>query len=1432
MRNFKKKVKKNISKVLVSLIITMLFIPKLIMYNEAIAASSHTVTISNSTTRGTEEYTQDNVTLVFQKNCQLTYGYPGTRETVNKSAGDTFECTTQGYYYVDEDLYKLVIDREPPQIIEAGKWYDEVSHYNWYFFYITCSAGTGSVGECARLKELKIYENGRDVSSTNLGSNSDTVGNVNWGYIYIKSYCDESYKLELTDYAGNMVEYTYTSAAEGALGTENNENRSHSYEGTLPAETPGGSSPSTDAADADDDEDDDDDDDDDSTTTTDNILDDDDIIKYVGIGDLFDIKLTHIKDSIIVWRGLGGKAKNGLLHAISFLVTKLADIANTLVSVLVDAGSDIDVGNVFFNYERSEVSIDRDKEPGDSTFFVTKGEYIEQSGIWKESVDPTKIIEIGAHELDGTKYNSDQIELIKDDKGEAQVKLADGAKKITTDIVYEIPNVRVTPLTIFSNKIPMLDANYFKEVDTSDPEMAKKSTTAALKNVVVGWYRIFRLVAVVGLLAVLVFLGIKMILSSVAEKKSKYKEMIMDWVVAMCLVFCLHYIMAFTMTMVAGICDTILGRNGSADVVEVIIIEDNTESDSDKVAVTDDGTFAHGAIGSGGDLVAVDYLTNLTGYMRAQVNYKDGSRSLTGSIMYLMLTLYTIYFAWIYLKRLFTLTFLTFIAPLVALTYPIDKVRDGKAQAFNYWLREYMVNATLPIIHLILYLLFIGTAMELIVDHPLYAIAAMAFLIPAQKIVKEMFGIKATNDPTGKAMAGAAMGSAIANLAKQAGGALKKGDDKKSEDSKGKTRTKETPDTDKDKDKDKNIGTGEGAAGSDEIAANLQGITDGGNSDGGQRPEGEHPEGERPEGEHPEGEPPEGGEHQEGAEEPADEENQDEGTEEQYEESDELREARELEEYEQGRLAVYAEDYGTDSEQYRNAAGDAQAARELREEIEARDRANAQEQPRQTEPPAEEQPQESEPPVEEQPRETEPPEEEQPAEEQPAEEQPAEEPPAEEQPQERGNQQSADGAQEGQESSGKEPKTEIGKAIKAEKEKEAKKKNTPFKKARMIGATYRGGKQGLNNIAKSDRQGLRKAFKKDGMKGVKKALGHNIARRAIKAPKAASRFIRNKFNLPKGAKGVATAVGRMGKFAAKTAIKGAVAATAIGTMGAIGLAAGAVGGDLDAVWKGLAGGAAAGMALSKGIANRTDRIMDKKLPELGKDIQKAHYGDKEYNEREADKAAKADYRRYLEDQKGYTTGEAKDRADVFAKMRRLGMTDVKKMDKAYDRLMEQDGIETKKQAMDRLDYYKEQYGDQLGVSDIDAMNADYNKHGGNKESIAADVQSYKDYHDNAGLTDLGQMGRALDVERSLATSMDPETARATTLGIARDIASPEVYRNKDSNENRIAAETEHFKPQYGEERARKIAERKNQLEQRIVDPYNEHRPGRNNRNAQ
>ena len=77
------------------------------------------------------------------------------------------------------------------------------------------------------------------------------------------------------------------------------------------------------------------------------------------------------------------------------------------------------------------------------------------------------------------------------------------------------------------------------------------------------------------------------------------------------------------------------------------------------------------------------------------------------------------------------------IAPLVALTYPIDKVGDGKAQAFNMWFKEYAMNAVIQPVHLVLYTALVTSAIDLAKDNVIYAVVAIAFLIPAEKFIKK-----------------------------------------------------------------------------------------------------------------------------------------------------------------------------------------------------------------------------------------------------------------------------------------------------------------------------------------------------------------------------------------------------------------------------------------------------------------------------------------------------------------------------------------------------------------------------------------------------------------------------------------------------------------------------------------------------------------------
>ena len=384
-----------------------------------------------------------------------------------------------------------------------------------------------------------------------------------------------------------------------------------------------------------------------------------------------------------------------------------------------------------------------------------------------------------------------------------------------TNIVY--PHVKITPMEIFSGRVALLDANFFQEVnddykarmlgagEVGEDSDTGNSTVADLKETISTWYQALRMIAIVGLLSVLVYVGLRMVTSAVATDKAKYKEMFVDWVIALCLVFFLHYIMVFTMTMVqevqnlfiSGPSTSSTNNDANKKTINTILlvyrnetlVPKDTGNNNDIVDTPVDsgtGNFDTTVPSEYETLVTEKaFPTNLTGYNRVLAGNPDAIPKLTYTIMYLALTFYTVYFFFIYIKRVIILTFLTIIAPLVALTYPIDKVKDSKAQAFEFWLREYIVNAMIPIIHLVLYTVLVTSAIDLAVKSPLYAICVLAFIVPAEKIVKEMFGIKSSTAP---ALGGFAGGTLAAQMVQKLGkGGKDKGKDGKSD----KIRTKD-----------------------------------------------------------------------------------------------------------------------------------------------------------------------------------------------------------------------------------------------------------------------------------------------------------------------------------------------------------------------------------------------------------------------------------------------------------------------------------------------------------------------------------------------------------------------------------------------------------------------------------------------------------------
>lgn len=284
------------------------------------------------------------------------------------------------------------------------------------------------------------------------------------------------------------------------------------------------------------------------------------------------------------------------------------------------------------------------------------------------------------------------------------------------------------------------------------------STAAELRNIVATWYYILRNLALIVLMLALVYSGIRIVIGSTAGEKAKYKERLMDWLVAMCLVMIMHYIMVFAIEVVNKITELIDGgeKNSTAAYIP-LTSEQMTNAKKLELptllGVAEDELYPNGE--------AIIWTTDLLGLFRiqAQLENEGSARWVAYSFCYVVLVLMTLFFAFTYMKRIIYLAFLTIIAPLVAMTYPIDKITDGKAQAFDAWLKEYIFNLMIQPLHLLLYTILISSAFQLAAENVIYALVAIGFMMPAERLMRKFFGFEKAKTP---GLLGGAAGAAIA----------------------------------------------------------------------------------------------------------------------------------------------------------------------------------------------------------------------------------------------------------------------------------------------------------------------------------------------------------------------------------------------------------------------------------------------------------------------------------------------------------------------------------------------------------------------------------------------------------------------------------------------------------------------------------------------
>lgn len=323
---------------------------------------------------------------------------------------------------------------------------------------------------------------------------------------------------------------------------------------------------------------------------------------------------------------------------------------------------------------------------------------------------------------DGTKAKIEAISNASDtDKTKSTFKELDKKIDDCENVYYDY---LLSPEDIFSGDVQITNANIFSSIFDNDGETTTSDFNLfnhlmkQLKQATAGLYYITRNLAIVILLCLLIYTGIRIVLASnIASEKAKWKMYLTDWLKALALVMFVHIIMIgifyLSEVITAGLKETFKKT-----------IVSTVRNNFDKTSAFD----------LAGDLV---YL-----------------------IMYGYLTYMTIVFLIAYFKRLFYIIVMIIVAPVISSLYALGK--EGKTR-FNKWFKEFtmgvMVQPFQLLIYSVLFLIPIRTMTSsgitpeygsaysqsfATLDTQIFALIAMSMIRPIEKFMRNIFGFTGT----------------------------------------------------------------------------------------------------------------------------------------------------------------------------------------------------------------------------------------------------------------------------------------------------------------------------------------------------------------------------------------------------------------------------------------------------------------------------------------------------------------------------------------------------------------------------------------------------------------------------------------------------------------------------------------------------------------
>lgn len=276
-----------------------------------------------------------------------------------------------------------------------------------------------------------------------------------------------------------------------------------------------------------------------------------------------------------------------------------------------------------------------------------------------------------------------------------------GQETVGQQIGWQKQN-KLTIESLVFNKVQLLDINVFDLNNAAGAPLDEDGVIYIIRENIAYWYYTIRQISIIGLLVCLVYIGIRMAISQIAEEKSKYKQMLVNWVVSFIIVFFIHYFMIAAI----GLNNAFIGFFEEAANIDEVSLYDTIRTKS------------------------------------YEIKFSTGFGS---TIMYMVLIFLLMKYLWIYIKRWLLVSILVILAPVMGIAYSIEKIKNNKSKTLSNWMNDFIQAVFTQTFHALIYTTFVYIAIKLALSSlpgMIIALVFLNFMADADKLVKGIFKLE------------------------------------------------------------------------------------------------------------------------------------------------------------------------------------------------------------------------------------------------------------------------------------------------------------------------------------------------------------------------------------------------------------------------------------------------------------------------------------------------------------------------------------------------------------------------------------------------------------------------------------------------------------------------------------------------------------------